>query len=612
MTARVIHILPEQVASRIAAGEVVERPASAVKELVENALDAGARTITVGLRRGGGDLIEVNDDGCGMGPQDALVALRRHATSKIRDAADLVAIATLGFRGEALAAIASVARCTIRTRRAVDPVGLEIVTEGGDDPRTAPCAIAPGTRVEVRDLFFNTPARLKFLKTVATEQAAVVDALQRLALGHYRVAFSLTADDRILLAVPPAASAQERFRQLFGARVAERMLPFATGGEHPGVWGLAAGSQESFASPRLLLSYVNRRAVRDRALIRAITQAYQNLLPRGRYPAVALFLELPPAEVDVNVHPMKTEVRFRRAGAVFETVYRTLRARLADQAAIAAPTPPPTAPATIVLPSAASPIDRIAVSPAPPPAAVNQVGGERSLRLVADAGASTPAQTALKLGFGHSALAPQMEPTAAVPPLQAVAPRYAALRVVGQIFAGYIALEGADGLLLIDQHAAHERVVFERLKAELHAGGVRVQPMLTPATLELDPARAARVRTALPELAALGFELEPFGAQALVLKGAPAIFGSAGGIGLLRDLIDALGDQGLGARGALDDALKTLACHGSIRAGRTLHPNEISQLLADLDATAFKTNCPHGRPVHIEWRLGTIERMFRR
>jgi len=333
MTQRIVHILPEQVASQIAAGEVVERPASALKELVENALDAGARNLSVEIERGGAGLIAVTDDGCGMGREDAILALRRHATSKIRDAADLAAIRTLGFRGEALAAIASVARLVLRTRRPADDHGVEIVASGGEIERVEACAIAPGTRIEVRELFFNTPARLKFLKTVATEQGAAAEAIQRLALANFSVAFTLIADGRKLVTTARATSVRERLRQLFGAKMADQMIAFDHRGATARAWGLAATSQASFATARMVFTFVNGRAVRDRLLARAIAQAYQSLIPRGRHPAVALMVELRPEEVDVNVHPMKTEVRFRHSGALFELVYHALRARLADQTA---------------------------------------------------------------------------------------------------------------------------------------------------------------------------------------------------------------------------------------------------------------------------------------
>ena len=637
MAERLIHILPEQVASQIAAGEVVERPASALKELVENSLDAGAKAISVEIERGGAGLIAVGDDGCGMGREDAILSLRRHATSKIRDAADLSAIRTMGFRGEALASIASVARLRMVTRRAADLAGVEIAVDGGEVSLTRECAGAPGTRIEVRELFFNTPARLKFLKTVATEQSAAAEVIARLGIAHWRVAFKLVAEGRTVYELSRAASVLERMRQLFGAKVASRMLHFDSQRAGARVFGLATISQDSYPTSRMVFTFVNRRAVRDRVLQRAVTQAYDTLIPRGRYPAAAVFVEMRPEDVDVNVHPMKTEVRFRNPGAVFEAVYHALRGRLADQTAAGAPSavaqrPEPTG-ALIV------------TSDAPPP-----------LRLVPDAPTTARAeQRALGLGWGPSTAAevaavyepaePARDDRAAAPapainsgagsagsaqvipfgrpgekqfpekqiPEKQI-PMYSRLRVMGQLFAGYIALESDDGLILVDQHAAHERVTFERLRAELRAGGIRVQAMLTPVPIELSPARAPQVHQALGEFRAMGFDLEPFGSATLLLKGAPAVFGADGGARLLAEMIDAMGDDGFRMRGgaAFEELLKQLACHGSVRVGRVLKEPEISALLEELDRTEFKTNCPHGRPVHIQWNRGVIERMFRR
>jgi DNA mismatch repair protein MutL len=624
MAERLIHILPEQVASQIAAGEVVERPASAVKELIENALDAGARRIDAAIERGGAGAIVVSDDGCGMGREDAIVALRRHATSKIRSAADLSAIRTLGFRGEALASIASVSRMVLRTRRAEDPAGTEIVSAGGNIEQVRECAIAPGTQIEVRDLFFNTPARLKFLKTVATEQGAIAEALQRLALANHRVAFTLAADGRTLFDLPRAASALERARQILGEKLASRMLAFDAAREAMRVGGFATMSQESFATPRMIFTFVNGRAVRDKMLARAISQAYQTLLPRGRYPAVILFVALGHDEVDVNVHPMKTEVRFRRSGAVFETVYRALRERLSDQTEPAAGTAPRSAPAS---PGSDAPLAAVAAEPNPPehearaetpngagadashPAHQDRNDAARPLRLVPDAARSAVAQRALGLGFARNAPAADDERG-----IQATVPIYSRLRMLGQLFAGYIVLENDDGLLLVDQHAAHERVTYERLRAELRDGGIRVQAMLAPVTIELSPARAGQIQAALPELRAMGFDVEPFGPAALLLKGTPAAFGPEGGARLLSDMIDSMGESGwrMNGEAAFEGLLKQLACHGSVRVGRALEPAEIHALLAELDRTEFKTNCPHGRPVHIRFARGQIERMFRR
>src|SRR5712692_9956563 len=331
MSEHIVHILPEQVASQIAAGEVVERPASAVKELIENSLDAGARAISVEIERGGVGLIAVADDGCGMTREDAILSLRRHATSKIRSAADLAAIRTLGFRGEALASIASVSNLRMQTRRAIDSEGVEVTAEAGNIEGTRACAMAAGTRIEVRQLFFNTPARLKFLKTLATEQGAIAEAFQRVALANHHIAFTLVADGRTMFELPRATSALERVRQMYGPKLAAKMLAFDL--DRPGIRarGLVATSQESFATGRMIFTFVNGRSVRDRMLIRAIEQAYQTLIPRGRHPAAVLFVDMRHEDVDVNVHPMKTEVRFRNGGAIFEVVHHAIRERLADQ-----------------------------------------------------------------------------------------------------------------------------------------------------------------------------------------------------------------------------------------------------------------------------------------
>jgi DNA mismatch repair protein MutL len=612
MGERLIHVLPEQVASQIAAGEVVERPASVVKELVENALDARARTVEIEIERGGLGLVAVSDDGSGMGREDAILSLRRHATSKIRGGSDLVAIRTLGFRGEALASIASVARVRLATRRPPDPHGVELVVSGGDIEDERACAMAPGTRVEVRDLFFNTPARLKFMKTLATEQGAVAEVVQRIALANRAVAFRLRADGREIFALARAAAALERMRQIFGAKLASKMLGFSAGRSGLGVSGLAAMSQESFASPRMIFTFVNGRVVRDKMLSRAVAQAYQTLMPRGRHPAVVLFIELRHDDVDVNVHPMKSEVRFKNPGAVFELVYHALRQRLADQTAAAAPAPERSsaaAPAAVEAQGAGAMPDPAPLQTPSRAPANDAAGDERPLRLVVDAPASPQAQTPLNLGYGRPA-----QRTGGTPGQRGAVPMYSQLRLIGQIFAGYIVLESEEGLILVDQHAAHERVTFERLRAELKAGGIRTQAMLAPALIELSPARAGHAQALIPSLCAMGFDIEQFGPTTLRLKGTPAIFGPEAGAKLLSDMIDTMSESGTRPSGdaAFEGWLKQLACHGSVRVGRVLDEREIHELLSELDRTEFKTNCPHGRPVHISFARGRIEWMFRR
>ncbi len=627
MPEHIVHILPEQVASQIAAGEVVERPASAVKELIENSLDAGARSVSAEILGGGSALIAVGDDGSGMTRADAILSLRRHATSKIRSAADLSAIRTLGFRGEALASIASVSHLRMQTRRAADEHGVEVAAEAGNIEDTRTCAMAAGTRIEVRQLFFNTPARLKFLKTLATEQGAIAEAFQRIALANHHIAFRLSADGRTIFDLPLANSVLERFRQVFGSKIASRMLAFEL--ERPGIraQGLAATSQESFATGRMIFTFVNGRSVRDRTLIRAIEQGYQTVIPRGRHPAALLFVNMRHEDVDVNVHPMKTEVRFRNSGAVFEVVYHAIRDRLADQtenapvatsvgtaAASEAPAPS-TDHAAKGLGTTASMGDdaRAGQSANAPGDSVPNPRGDAPLRLVPDAPNQAMFQRPLSLAYDRDARGGGAA-TAAHPP--APIPMYSKLRVIGQIFAGYIALETEGGLLLIDQHAAHERVTFEKLRRELRDGGIRTQAMLAPVSVELNPARASQIHGALSELRAMGFDVEPFGPTTLLLKGAPAVFGPEGGAKLLTDMIESMGDNESGFRGggeaAFENWLKQLACHGSVRVGRVLELAEIHSLLAELDRTEFKTNCPHGRPVHIQFGRGQIERMFRR
>jgi len=625
MPEHIVHILPEQVASQIAAGEVVERPASAVKELIENSLDAGARSVSVEILGGGSALIAVADDGTGMTRADAILSLRRHATSKIRSAADLSAIRTLGFRGEALASIASVSHLRMQTRRAADDHGVEVAAEAGNIEDTRTCAMAAGTRIEVRQLFFNTPARLKFLKTLATEQGAIGEAFQRIALANHNIAFRLSADGRTIFDLPRANSVLERFRQVFGPKIASRMLAFEL--DRPGIraQGLAATSQESFASGRMIFTFVNGRSVRDRTLIRAIEQGYQTLIPRGRHPAALLFVNMRHEDVDVNVHPMKTEVRFRNGGAVFEVVYHAIRDRLAEQtesapvatsvdtaAASEAPAPSTDDAATGLITAASIGDDaRAGQSPSVPSGSVTNPRGEAPLRLVPDAPNPAMFQRPLSLAYDRDArgggAATAAHPTAPIP-------MYSRLRVIGQIFAGYIALETEEGLLLIDQHAAHERVTFEKLRRELRDGGIRTQAMLAPVSVELNPVRASQVHGALSGLRAMGFDVEPFGPTTLLLKGAPAVFGPEGGAKLLGDMIDSMGDTGFrgGGEAAFENWLKQLACHGSVRVGRVLELAEIHSLLAELDRTEFKTNCPHGRPVHIQFGRAQIERMFRR
>jgi DNA mismatch repair protein MutL len=381
-------------------------------------------------------------------------------------------------------------------------------------------------------------------------------------------------------------------------------------------------SQESFATPRMIFTFVNGRVVRDKMLARAVAQAYQTLVPRGRHPAAILFVELRHEDVDVNVHPMKSEVRFKNPGAVFELVYHALRERLADQTAAEAPSPTRSSfgpvnscenaevAAAVECQSRDGLSDPAAQqSPRIPSMATEGANEDRPLRLVIDAPAPPPEQPPLNLGYGRST-----QEKGGFPDQRGAVPMYSQLRLIGQLFAGYIALESEDGLILVDQHAAHERVTFERLRAELKAGGIRTQAMLVPALIELSPARAGHVQAVIPSLRAMGFDVEQFGPSTLRLKGTPAVFGPEAGAKLLSDMIDTMSEGGMrpGGEAAFEGWLKQLACHGSVRVGRALDEREIHELLSELDRTEFKTNCPHGRPVHINFARGKIEWMFRR
>src|SRR5260370_19257371 len=450
--------------------------------------------------------------------------MRRHATSKSRSAADLGAIRTLGFRGEALASIARVSRLRMQTRRAIDPEGVEVIADAGNVADRRACAIAAGTRIEVRQLFFNTPARLKFLKTLATEQGAIAESFQRVAMANHNVAFKLVADGRTVFELPRATSALERIRQMYGPKLAAKMLPFDF--DRPGIRarGLVATSQESFATGRMIFTFVNGRSVRDRMLIRAIEQAYQTLIPRGRHPAAVLFVDMRHEDVDVNVHPMKTEVRFRNGGAIFEVVHHAIRERLADQTysapVISIVEKPGTSTGARDAKFDDTAMGLITISETIRGTSDDSATSARSdvpLRLVPDWPTQTAFQRPLSLAYDRDAR------NAAPNPAQAI-PMYSQLRVIGQIFAGYIALEGEEGMLLIDQHAAHERVTFEKLRTQLRDGGIRMQSMLTAVPVELNPARASQVQGAIGEIRAMGFDVEAFGPMTLLLQAAPALF----------------------------------------------------------------------------------------
>ncbi|MCA3323094.1 MAG: DNA mismatch repair endonuclease MutL [Roseomonas sp.] len=578
-----IRLLPETTANRIAAGEVVERPAAALKEIVENALDAGARRIAVTLEGGGMDRILVEDDGIGMGPEDLMLAVERHATSKLPEEATLFRIATLGFRGEALPSIGAVARLSI-TSCPQGGAAHRISVEGGLKGDVAPASGAPGTRVEVRDLFFATPARRKFLKHPRTEAEHAVEAVRRLALAWPEVAFRVQSDGREVLSLP-ATDQEGRIRQVLGAEFAAAAVPVEAVSETLDISGLAA--LPSHHRPTTLGQHlvVNRRPVRDPLLRVALRVAYRDVIPQGRHPVAALFLQVPPETVDVNVHPMKTELRFRDGEAVRGAMISALRKSLAIGAGT-----------VVAVPSLASAAPAAGFSEALPvlPQSMPRPTGLPQPRL--------------PLGFRP----PSLPPPPAAAPMDAAHPLG---RAVAQILDTYIIAEAADGsLVLVDQHAAHERLTHEALSAQLLEGGVRAQPLLVPAVVDMPQADAARLLGAAEALARLGLEIESFGAGAVLVRSLPALLGAADPAPLLRDMAEelAVDAESIALERKLDAAIARLACHGSIRAGRRLNAAEMDALLRQMEATPRAATCSHGRPTVLKLDAAALERMFGR
>jgi DNA mismatch repair protein MutL len=604
MAAPRIRLLPPTTANRIAAGEVVERPAAAVKELVENALDAGARRIAIRLEEGGIAGILVEDDGSGMSAAELDLAVERHATSKLPEEATLFRIATLGFRGEALPSIGAVARLTLTSR----PAGGEahaITVEGGAKSPVAPAAGPPGTRVEVRDLFFATPARRAFLKSPRSEAEASLDAVRALALAWPGVAFQVESDGRPVLTLP-AQDRDSRIAALLGPDFAAAALPVRA--ERGGITlsRLAAAPLHHRATGTAQHLVVNRRPVRDPQLRTALRVAYREVIPRGRHPAAALFLDLPPEAVDVNVHPMKTELRFRDTEGVRGLLISALRRALAVGVAAV----PGLAPAS----GEAMASGGFAEAAAPAPTATDGPtpgwSGWRPQPVP-----QRPPSPRLPLGFAPPAVPEAVDSLPAEEgPLG---------RPLAQLLSTYVLAEAPDGaLVLVDQHAAHERLTHEALKAQLESGGVRAQPLLLPAVVELPAAAVARLLDAAPALGRLGLEIEGFGPGAVLVRALPAVLGNPDPAPLLRDMAEELteagpeagvgGGEALALADRLDAAVARLACHGSIRAGRRLAGAEMAALLRDMERTPRAATCSHGRPTFIRLGKAELEKLFGR
>jgi len=587
-THAVLRRLPDHLVNQIAAGEVIERPAAVVKELAENALDAGATKVDVTLRDGGASLIVIEDNGRGMTPDELALAIERHATSKLPDD-DLVHIRTLGFRGEALPSIGAVARLSLTSRPAGQSEAYVLKVEGGVRSPAVPTAGGQGTRVEVRDLFFATPARLKFMKTARTESDHVRDHIQRLAMAHPQVAFSLTEEGRAGLRYPSAEDLPTRLAQILGENFASNTLVVDLERGSYRLTGQISLPTLNEATQRHQYLFVNGRPVRDRLLLGAVRAAYMDVLAHDRHPLVALFLTLPPEDVDVNVHPAKAEVRFRDAALVRGLIVSGLRHTLAAGAQRSAST------VSHELLNRLPPLSPHFVPPA--------MGG---------GGAPINPQLAEQTYLYNAPLVPQARAEAAAPaPVDIAHPLGAAL---AQIHNTYILAQTGDGLVLVDQHAAHERLVWERLKAEQAASGIKRQALLLPEVVELDEGDTRRVLEKTDELAALGLVIEGFGEGAVVLREIPVLLSGANLPQLVRDLAAELAEGGdvQRLRTRLEERLSTAACHGSVRAGRPLNLTEMNELLRAMEATPFSGQCNHGRPTHVHLTLADVEKLFGR
>jgi len=566
-----IRRLSEGTINRIAAGEVIERPASVVKELVENAIDAGATQVDIAFRGGGRSLIKVSDDGFGMDVGDLALAVERHATSKLADD-DLIEIRSFGFRGEALPSIGAVARLAIVSRPQGGEAAHGISVEGGTVRGPRPAALVRGTEVEVRDLFYATPARLKFLKTERTETAEAADVVRRASLAHPNVGFSFVTEERRLLDTPRGERAVDRIARVLGAEFMANAVAFGGVREDVEVRGFAGLPTWSRAQASLQYVFVNGRPVRDKLLAGAIRGAYADLMGRGRFPAIVLFVACPPDRVDVNVHPAKAEVRFRDGGMVRSLVVSAVRTALAG---------------------------------------TNQqpdVGLSRQ--------AATSFHPMTPQGFTEIQSTFEMSLPGAAPVNggDGLSTDYPLGAARAQLHENYILTQTPQGIVLVDQHAAHERLVYERLKREREGTGIATQPLLVPEVIDLDPAQVERIAGAAQMLAAAGLSVEAFGTGAVIVREVPAALGGGNIVDLVRDVADELAEHGETGTIAerINHVLATMACHHSVRSGRALRAEEMNALLREMEATPNSGQCNHGRPTFIELKLSDIERLFGR
>ena len=597
--------LPEQVVNRIAAGEVVERPASVVKELVENAIDARAFRIDIFTDGGGRRRIGITDDGGGMTRDDLALAVDRHATSKLDDE-DLLHIRTLGFRGEALPSIGAVAKLAITTRHAGEPHAWSLSVEGGAKSAIIPAALSLGTRVEVNDLFYATPARLKFLKTDRTEAEAIREVVRRLAMARPDIAFSLAGEERAPVtwaaALPGAAGRLTRLGDILGGDFRASAIEVRSERDGVVIEGFAAAPSLTRANALGQYLFVNGRPVRDKLILGAVRAAYADYLPRDRHPVVALFVTLDSAEVDANVHPAKTEVRFRNAGLVRALIVHALKEGLAREGRRTAANTDGAAIASFRPSSAPRPANwDWRGSPAHPAGPLPAFEGSAAQEF------AEPGQAAFDVG------GPTADIRFDAPPAADLLDRpLGAART--QIHETYIVAQTRDGLIVVDQHAAHERIVYEKLKSSLARNGVQRQILLIPEIVELDEATVEKLLERADELGSFGLAIESFGPGAVAVRETPSLLGRTNAAGLLRDLAEHMAewDEALPLERRLMHVAATMACHGSVRAGRRLKPEEMNALLREMEDTPNSGQCNHGRPTYVELKLADIEKLFGR
>ena len=605
-----IRVLADHVANQIAAGEVVERPASVAKELVENSIDARATRITIEIEAGGRRLLKVSDDGEGMVRDDAVLAFERHATSKIRVTEDLAAIGTLGFRGEALASIASVAKVELITCTEDAKAATRVTIDGGRMRDVKDAAHPRGTTIAVRDLFFNIPARRKFLRSEATETYHLTNLVTHYALAHPEIAFTFVNNGREVVRAAPAKDLRERAYQIFGAEFLENLLEVNSGDAQVArVSGYISAPRDRRTSRDSQYLFVNRRFVRDRMIGRALSEGYRSILPHGVYPAALLFIETPLEEVDVNVHPAKTEVRFRRQAAVIDVVREAVRAALASASYVPPPEPPPvmmTASATV---SSITPQPRIEFVPPPPPPPripVEPSGEEiaRDIEVMIQSVTKSVSSAALPPLNSAEKLAREVTPESL----------NANIRPLGQLEESFIIATDDDGLLLIDQHVAHERVLFDKYRALEAERRSESQQLLVPETFDLTPAQAAVFDDLAPELENYGFELMRLSGRTVAIKAVPADLPSSEARNMLFELLETVdAEKKSSARETLrDEIAASLACHAAIKVNMPLAPEKMRWLIDRLLQTSSPTTCPHGRPVILRLRTRDILKGFHR